>query len=470
MCRNIISSQQQPSSTEPRDSASNFTTSSASSVVPNVVGATLNCSYSRKRKACHTQLSSLQNNISAPAPSETKNKMMMTKDSQSNNNSLHRMIQEEQVSRSTPDFSALMTTTTTQGDGDANTPSAVLFPVINLLWRERVAKWCYDVLDYLDESRDVAYVAMNLLDRYLAVLGQENGVQLDVLQPFEFEVMAFTALFLSIRVCGENKELEIPELLQLSSSGATSRHIMEAGHHMLEKLSWTHRILTPHAFLEEYVRLLVTASAQQTNSSNALISKDQAASLLEFATYLMEVSVCDSYFNAVPASQVALGSLVVAMTCDESLAASHQGFLASFFRTLQELTSIRIESAHMKDIISRLLDVYNQSHEAASESSCSPSSASNKKNNNDNSEAASHAHIQGRISSASNGSFVTTNTLPHIIVDDEEDTVMMTNEDFPIVAALARSASAKENLYTISPSSSLELLRASSTVIGMSDE
>jgi Cyclin, N-terminal domain/Cyclin, C-terminal domain len=357
--------------------------------------------------------------------------IMMESKSLSN---LQRMAQEERTSRSTPDFQAL-------SEGSA------LTRVQSQLWRERVAKWCFDVLDYLEESRDVAYVALNFLDRYLAVLSKETVLDL---QPFEFEVLAFTSLFLAIRVCGVNKELQIPELLQLSSSGAQPRHILEAGHRMLEKLSWTHRILTPHAFLKEYLGLFVSACKNLIP-----ISREQVASLLDFSSYLAEVSVCDSFFNAVAPSQVALGALVVAMTCDETLA-SHQGFLASFFRTIQEHTSINIESAHMKDIISRLLDVYNQSHEA---SVSSPSANNNTNNNN----KTSHAHIQGGFSDAS----AIASSSPHLIVDDDDEEEEFASEAAPIkegpmlVKALAQGVMAVDELRSISPSSSLELFLGS---------
>jgi hypothetical protein len=34
----------------------------------------------------------------------------------------------------------------------------------NHAWRERVAQWCYNVVDHLDVPSDVVYLAMNILD------------------------------------------------------------------------------------------------------------------------------------------------------------------------------------------------------------------------------------------------------------------------------------------------------------------
>ncbi|OEU08403.1 hypothetical protein FRACYDRAFT_271677, partial [Fragilariopsis cylindrus CCMP1102] len=129
------------------------------------------------------------------------------------------------------------------------------------VWRERVAQWCYDVLDYLEESRDVASTAMNIIDRYLAVLSKDSSSSSSItaIGEFDYEVISFTALFLAIRVSGSSKDLEISELLQLSSSSGApqARHILSAGNSMLAKLSWDHQILTPNAFLRELVALLL---------------------------------------------------------------------------------------------------------------------------------------------------------------------------------------------------------------------
>ena len=361
----------------------------------------LSSSTYRKRRVSSTSLSKL----SSP-PSEEQKEVA----------TLQQMIKQEHACRATPDYLALL-----QAD-----PSMIQ----NHLWRERVSKWCYDVLDYLEESRDVGHVAMNFLDRYLAVLITEDSRSISSLQPFEFEVMAFTTLFLAIRVCGQNRNLQIPELLQLSSSGAEPRHILEVGHHMLEYLSWDHRILTPHTFLKEFLRLFVTASV--SNEQQQHFSKDQVNSLLEFASYLVEVSVCDAYFSPCAPSYVALGALVVAMTCDETLAsdASNQSFVAKFFRHIHEHIGISIESEAMKEIVSRLLDVYNQSHEATSSSSSSNEQGTNSSNN-----------------------------APHIILDDDQEM----DQDSELASSMAQGIMAMEEIRSVSPAS-LDRIHTSSGI------
>jgi len=284
------------------------------------------------------------------------------------------------------------------------------------VWRERVAQWCYDVLDYLEESRDVASTAMNIIDRYLAVLSKDSlssssssssSSSLTTIGEFDYEVISFTALFLAIRVSGSSKDLEISELLQLSSSSGApqARHILSAGNSMLSKLSWDHQILTPNAFLRELVGLLLMQHNKENTSVNKngeteTMTRESIGKLMDFASYLVEVSVCDIFFSAVAPSEIAFGAIALAMTCNPDLFATgcqHQRFFSNFFQIIHEHTSMDIESEHMNSIVSRLLNVYNQSQEAVVETIRETTVQVQRRNANGHST-----------------------TLPHIITDEVE--------------------------------------------------
>jgi hypothetical protein len=274
-------------------------------------------------------------------------------------------------------------------------------------WRERVAQWCYDVLDYLEEPRDVAAVAMNIMDRYLAVVSKQSPFEtLLAIGEFDYEVISFTSLFLAIRVSGANKELEISELLQLSSrSGAPQvRHIVAAGNSMLDKLSWDNQILTPNYFLRKLVALLMIQYYEEQASSTKAISSDSLSNLAEFASYLVEVSVCDLYFSAVAPSKIAFGALTLAMMCNLEFFDSgciHEGFLSKFFEVVNEQSSMNIECPEMNSILSRLLHVYSQSEEAGVEN-------------------IGREYIE-RERPDDNGSHHS--SIPHIIIDEAEENI-----------------------------------------------
>lgn len=301
--------------------------------------------------------------------------------------SLKLLMEVERLSRTSSDHLALI------DESDFSFQSQV--------WRERVSQWCYDVLDFLQESREVAYVALNILDRFLAV--QKNEATPYLHQPigqFDYEVVAFTALFLAVRVSGSNRELQIPELLQLSSSGAQVRHILSAGNIMIEKLSWDHRILTPHMFLNGLMELLVNSCPG--------ITEDRALTVQDFASYLVEISVFDHHFARISPSEIAFVALALAMTCDSELASSQQASFSLFLQTVWEETSMDIESSRLKSILSRLLVVYNQSQEGvesvASNGRCVHKGGTNYVNNNDKTSQ------------------------PHIISTDEEEENCIVNE------------------------------------------
>jgi hypothetical protein len=313
--------------------------------------------------------------------------------------SLRKMMDVERFSRATSDQRAVLV----QEDDSS---------LQNQVWRERVSQWCYDVLDFLEESREVAYVALNILDRYLAVHSTTNkevaGLGLarhhQPIDQFEYEVIAFTALFLAVRVAGTNRGLQIPELLQLSSSGAQVKHILSAGNTMLQKLSWDHRILTPHIFLRGLMELLVHTCPG--------ISHDRALTLMDFASYLVEISVCDQYFSRMSPSEIAFGALTLSMTCDADFAAGQQASFTLFLQTVREETTIDVESIRLKSILARLLVVYNQSQEAAEASINSISAARCEQNNNGDGDT---SYVNN------NNGPTTTTTTPHLISTDEEE-------------------------------------------------
>jgi len=357
----------------------------------------------RKRKACDTAASCCISQMLSTSKSTTPmpiSSNAFSSDpyihSQRMNSTQHlsalqRMMDTEEVNRSvTNDHRALK-------DVDPSFHKQV--------WRERVAQWCYGVLDYLEESRAVAAIAMNIIDRYLAVLSKESSLSTPlVIGEFDYEVISFAALFLAIRVSGSNKELEISELLRLSSSSGApqARHIVSAGNSILQKLSWNHQILTPNSFLRELVALLMAEFDEEEATTDKAMPCESVSALVEFASYLVEVSVCDVYFSSVAPSEIAFGALALAMMCNSDLFSTgcrHKAFLSHFFRIVHELTSMNIECPQMNSILSRLLHVYNQSQEAVT--------------GNFGRET-----IQWERS-ANNGTYQT--SLPHIIVDEAEE-------------------------------------------------
>eukprot|EP00527_Entomoneis_sp_CCMP2396_P007682 CAMPEP_0198142478 /NCGR_PEP_ID=MMETSP1443-20131203/5254_1 /TAXON_ID=186043 /ORGANISM="Entomoneis sp., Strain CCMP2396" /LENGTH=310 /DNA_ID=CAMNT_0043805493 /DNA_START=94 /DNA_END=1026 /DNA_ORIENTATION=+ len=152
-----------------------------------------------------------------------------------------------------------------------NNNSKIVFTAASA-WRERVAQWCYDVIDHFGENRELAFVAMNILDRYTGFCPSNERI-------YEMEAMA--ALFLALRIGGSGN-LALSQLVSMSRDGVAEKDIAATGKIMISKLAWDQRLLTP----ADFVRYYVDAVAQT-------LSQSVRDSILDSAMYLIELAVFD---------------------------------------------------------------------------------------------------------------------------------------------------------------------------------
>lgn len=240
---------------------------------------------------------------------------------------LSAMIGEEDVSRATRDHRAL------------EVASHACAP--NLVWREKVSQWCYDVVDHLGESRDVAYLAMSVLDRYCVVRSSSTRA----LDERDYEIAAMTALFLAVRVTGR-ASLELPQVMRMSRLGVRIPEILEIGTSMTESLSWERRLLTPHIFVRTIIDLLDFPT--ELNDS-----------LTETATYLVEVSVCDAFFSGKHPFRIACAAVFNAIGIGAQSRVS-SSISDKFFHQLSDLHNAKDEIDQLQV---RLHHIYAQSEE-----------------------------------------------------------------------------------------------------------
>lgn len=216
----------------------------------------------------------------------------------------------------------------------------------NQVWREQVAQWCYDVVDHLDASREAVYVAMNVLDRYLAETSTSTPTD-----KVEYEKIAITAFFLALRI-STSIEIRIPDILSLSRSSIQSRDILSTGSRILECLTWSNRILTPHSFVKAFMGLRSRSLNQNT-----------VVSWFDLAVYLVEISACDGSFSQVAASELALAAIIVAMKKSSDYNENKEQ-CDTLVRDIFEHSSINPCSAGLRSLCVRLQNIYNQSQES----------------------------------------------------------------------------------------------------------
>jgi hypothetical protein len=210
----------------------------------------------------------------------------------------------------------------------------------NLVWREKVAHWCYDVVDHLDESRSVVYVAMNMLDRFCAVSTTTDGNSMD---EQTYERASMTALFLAVRIAGSGN-LCLHELASMSRGEIQVRDIISMGTSMIKSLTWEHRIVTPLDFVGVWL---------------GLISDDlRSQRVLDSACYLIEIAVCDTSLCRSKASDVALAAVLNSLGAPRSIAAKN------FSEAVKDASGIVLDTPEFSSLCARLQGIYSQSAES----------------------------------------------------------------------------------------------------------
>ena len=82
---------------------------------------------------------------------------------------------------------------TTSGCGESTSSSSGSCNGITEMWREKICEWCYQVVDHFDFTREVVSIAMNYLDRYLAIRTVNKRV---------FQLSAMASLSLAVKLHG----------------------------------------------------------------------------------------------------------------------------------------------------------------------------------------------------------------------------------------------------------------------------
>lgn len=159
-------------------------------------------------------------------------------------------------------------------------------------WRERVAQWCYDVIDHLGENRELAYAAMNILDRYSGCTPSSERA---------YEMEAMSALFLAVRIGGSGN-LALHQLVAMSRDGVVEKDIVSTGKRMISALKWDQQILTPADFVRYFVDAVASSFPQNLRDA-----------LLDSAMFLIELAVFDAVLARKRPSNIAATAVMAAI-------------------------------------------------------------------------------------------------------------------------------------------------------------
>ena len=207
------------------------------------------------------------------------------------------------------------------------------------------AIFLFAVVDHFDLHREVVSIAMNHLDRFLAVYPATVDKNL-------FQLLAMTCLYLSIKL-NEYKHLLIPgskssmdTILQLSRGFFTLEQMEKMEHDVLQRLQWHVHPPTPQVFVKH---LLFFFSVEEHE-------------VHDLAQFMVELSVMDYFFVPYKPSEVAAAAILNAR--ERLLPSSAPQLNFPFLSPLLDIHSTNVRACQ-----DRLSLIYNQAHDQAPDSS-----------------------------------------------------------------------------------------------------
>jgi hypothetical protein len=160
----------------------------------------------------------------------------------------------------------------------------------NPIWRQMVVEWCYQVIDHISADRELVYITMNILDRFLSVQmlkrsDTDNAAKTTSRQYLtdkkDYETAVMTALLMTMKLQGLSS-LCINDLVQMSSNSVTSLDIVQVGKEIIQCLTWNKQIPTAARFAHVLVQLLPITVNEATMMN-----------IFENAVFQIELSVQD---------------------------------------------------------------------------------------------------------------------------------------------------------------------------------
>ena len=154
------------------------------------------------------------------------------------------------------------------------------------IWRQAVVHWCYSIIDHVDTDRELVYIAMTIVDRYLGSNTKLTKVA--------YERSVIASLLISIKLYAEDYICP-GQILQMVSNKFSSREIMNTTIEIYESLSLETPIPTPARFVRTLVQLL----------PNHSFGPGEKSRIFDNARGQIELAVQDSFCSNIPASLVA---------------------------------------------------------------------------------------------------------------------------------------------------------------------
>lgn len=199
-------------------------------------------------------------------------------------------------------------------------------------------KWCKDIAQYCGYSTEVVDIAMNCLDRFM---GTADGYSI-LLDRSQYQLAVMTALYTTVKIhCHEAMD---PQLVSNLSQGAHSPEAVEAMEvRLLCALQWRLNPPTPSAFVSKILDLV----------PEHLMNDEERQAVTDLTKFQLELALETYQFSILPASSIAIASLMNAV---ESVS-TDSAFVKDFEPSVCRLTSV--DATALRDIRINLYESIN---------------------------------------------------------------------------------------------------------------
>lgn len=164
-------------------------------------------------------------------------------------------------------------------------------------WRRKLCEWSYEVVDHFGFGRDAVGIALNFLDRYVAIKIQECNI---VIGQREFQLLAVTCLYMALKIHGEvedpngqRRKLRIDAFVELSRGFFHVDVIENMEREIFTTLDWRVNPPTCLRFVASFLRLCPKWTSGESNQAHSNVT----GTIFDYARYFTELSVCVFSFS-----------------------------------------------------------------------------------------------------------------------------------------------------------------------------
>ena len=222
-------------------------------------------------------------------------------------------------------------------------------------WRRKLCEWAYEVVDHFSFDRDVVFIALDYLDRFVArwLSDTEANVTKN-----EYQLLAVTAIYMAIKVHGETDSIEGPRrklridaFYELSRKQFDVQVIEHTERIMLQTLNWN---INPPTALK-FISTLLSLCPKWQGTSVTPKHSSVLGGIYDVARYLSELSVCQTAFSfSCKTSMTAYASLLCAIEARNATMPLPYEVRVRFLSNIAETTGLLAEDAEVLRICSML--------------------------------------------------------------------------------------------------------------------